>query len=68
MSTTKNIEPTREQFLAYRRVQSEGRYNMVLDAAEAAKDAGLDLSTYFVIINRYNELYDKYIRVGWIAR
>lgn len=68
MATINTPEPTREQFMAYRRVQETGRFNMVLDAAEAAKAAGLTLTTYFVIINRYNELYDKYIRAGWISR
>ena len=64
MTTINTPEPTRKQFMAYRRVQETGRYNMIMDADKASKAAGLTLTTYFAIINRYNELYDKYIRAS----
>lgn len=52
--------PTREQFEAYVEVQNSGRWNMLMNAKEAAHDAGLDLATYFDVIKNYSSLVDKY--------
>lgn len=52
--------PTREQFEAYVEVQNSGRWNMIMDAKEAAHDAGLDLATYFEVIKNYSKLAAKF--------
>jgi hypothetical protein len=51
---------TREQFDAYRRVQGAGKYNMITDADKACRAAGLDMSTYMLIIEQYDTLSKKY--------
>ena len=61
MNTFKETEITREQFLAYRRVQESGRYNMVMEWREAASASGLTKDQYFAVINNYSELYKQYI-------
>ena len=50
--------PTKEQFLAYRRVQKEGRFNMVDPRARQA--TGLSLGTYWACMDYYDVLLKKY--------
>ena len=52
--------PTREQFEAYVKVQRSGRWNMIMDAKNVAREAGLDLDTYFEVIMNYSKLAAKY--------
>ena len=52
--------PTKEQFLAYKKVQASGKYNMLMDAKAAAAEAGLDMKTYHLIILNYEHLTLKY--------
>ena len=52
--------PTKEQFEAYVKVQQSGRWNMFMNAREAAKEAGLDLDTYFAVIKNYSKLAAKF--------
>ncbi len=52
--------PTREQFEAYVKVQRSGRWNMLMNAEEAAREAGLDLDTYFDVIKNYSKLAAKF--------
>lgn len=52
---------TKEQFLAYERIRSEGRYNMVMDAPKVMKLIGADRAQYSEILESYCELHDKYI-------
>ncbi len=52
--------PTKEQFLAYRKVQESGKYNMLMDAEAAAAEAGLDMKTYRLVILNYEGLRLKY--------
>lgn len=54
------IMPTKEQFEAYVKVQQSGRWNMLMNAREAAKEAGLDLNTYFGVLKNYSTLAAKY--------
>lgn len=51
---------TKEQFMAYYKVQMEGSYNMF--DSRAAKATGLSLDTYMEIIKNYSEYYNKYIK------
>lgn len=55
-------EVTEDEFLAYRRVQESGRYNMLMDATAAMAAANLDPSTYLSIISNYSRLYNKFIK------
>lgn len=52
--------PTREQFEAYVKVQRSGHWNMLMNAEEAAREAGLDLDTYFAVIKNYSKLAAKF--------
>jgi hypothetical protein len=52
--------PNKEQFEAYVKVQQSGRWNMFMDAKEAAKEAGLDLDTYFEVLTNYSFLANKF--------
>ena len=52
---------TKEQFLAYRKVQDEGKYNMLLDSHKACKEANLPHDVYMDILWNYTALYNKYI-------
>lgn len=52
--------PTREQFEAYVKVQRSGRWNMIMDAKNAAREAGLDLDIYFAVIKNYSKLAAKF--------
>ena len=52
--------PSKDNFLAYKKVQMSGRYNMVIDARQAAASAGLDLDTYFAVIQNYSKLQELY--------
>ena len=54
------VMPTREQFEAYVKVQRSGRWNMIMDAKNVAREAGLDLDTYFEVIMNYSKLAAKY--------
>lgn len=52
--------PSKDNFLSYKRVQQSGRYNMIMDATQAAADAGLDINTYFAVIQNYTKLQELY--------
>jgi len=52
---------TKQKFLAYYRVQMGGRYNMIMEATQAMKDAGLTREEYFNIIKNYNKYYNAYV-------
>jgi hypothetical protein len=52
---------TKQKFLAYYRVQMGGRYNMIMEATPAMKDAGLTREEYFNIIKNYNKYYNAYV-------
>lgn len=49
-----------EKFNAYEKVRSSGIYNMIMQASDAAKAAGLTLDDYYWVIKNYNELSNKY--------
>lgn len=49
---------TAEQFRSYLEIQKSGQYNM-LDP-RAIMETRLDRKTYFYIIQKYNNLIDKY--------
>jgi hypothetical protein len=53
-------EITKEQFDSYTIVQDSLKYNMELDALDAAIEAMLDLDTYWTILNNYDELEQKF--------
>lgn len=52
--------PSREEFAAYRKVQDSGKYNMILNAQEAAAEAGLSMKTYKLCVLNYTTLLLKY--------
>lgn len=52
------MEITMQQFEAYLKVQSEGKWNMLEPTARY--DAGLSEEVYDYIINHYDELVGKY--------
>ena len=52
------MEVTKEQFQAYVTIQTSGAYNMFDPRARAA--TGLNKGTYLTILEKYNELEDKY--------
>lgn len=52
--------PSREEFAAYRKVQDSGKYNMILNAQEAAAEAGLSMKTYKLCVLNYTNLLLKY--------
>lgn len=49
-----------EMFENYERVRKSGVYNMIMQANEAATDAGLTMDQYMFVINNYSDLYRKY--------
>ena len=49
---------TRSEWEAYRTVQDSGLYNMM--SPNAVRSSGLDRDIYFAIIERYDELYEKF--------
>ena len=53
--------PTKEQFMRYRKVQYEGKYNMITDASKAASEANLPMDVYYAIVWNYMALCDLYI-------
>ena len=53
---------TKEKFLAYYRVQMDGKYNMIMEATLAMKDAGLTKEEYFNIIKNYKKYYNEYVK------
>ena len=54
------IIPSKANFLSYKKVQMSGRYNMVMDAKQAAAAARLDLDIYFAVIQNYSKLQELY--------
>ena len=46
---------TKEQFQAYKKVQTSGNYNMF--TPDAIMATGLDKTTYFEIIDKYDNSY-----------
>lgn len=51
---------TKEMFEAYVSVQMSGKYNMLMNAHEAADEAGLSIADYMAIIKNYSELKKKF--------
>lgn len=45
-----------KNFNAFVEVQKSGRYNMIMQASDAAKQAGLTLKEYTYVIVHYDEL------------
>lgn len=56
--------PSKEEFAAYRKVQDSGKYNMIMNAQEAAAEAGLSMKTYKLCILNYTTLLLKYAEVS----
>ena len=56
--------PSTEEFAAYRKVQDSGKYNMIMNAQEAAAEAGLSMKTYKLCILNYTTLLLKYAEVS----
>ena len=52
--------PSKEEFAAYRKVQDSGKYNMILNAQEAAAEAGLSMKTYKLCVLNSTTLLLKY--------
>lgn len=52
---------TKEEFLSYERVRTEGKYNMIMDAKLAMQEAELTPEKYSLIIKYYSELAEKYM-------
>ena len=52
--------PSKEEFAAYRKVQDSGKYNMILNAQEAAAEAGISMKTYKLCVLNYTALLLKY--------
>lgn len=53
-------EITKEEFNAFNRIRNEGKYNMIMDADQAASEAGLSRKKWFDIIQNYSELWSKF--------
>ena len=53
---------TKEQFMAYRKVQASGKYNMFMEAKQAAQEAGLPYDVYMDILWNYTVLYNTYMK------
>lgn len=53
---------TKEQFMAYRKVQESGKYNMFMEAKKAAQEAGLPYDVYMDILWNYTVLYNTYMK------
>ena len=51
---------TKEMFDSYRRVQMGGKYNMIMDAEKARRDANLGMDEYMMIIKNYSEFSKKF--------
>lgn len=49
-----------EQFKRYEAVRVSGKFNMIMNAREAAAEAELSFDDYMFIINHYSELYKKF--------
>lgn len=52
---------TKEQFLAYEKIRSEGRFNMLTDAPKVMKLIGVNQAQYGELLESYCELRDKYV-------
>lgn len=51
---------TYAEWKAYRRVQTKGRYNMVMEAHLAMRSARLDSGAYWFIVNNYEALQNAF--------
>ena len=49
---------TKSDWLAYRRVQKTGFYNML--SPDAVRSSGLDKNTYFEIVKNYEKYEEKF--------
>ena len=49
-----------ENFKKYLRIQTQGNYNMITEAREAAMDAGLTMEEYMDVIHNYDNYYQLY--------
>ena len=57
----KNV--SEQQFRAYQKVQNKGHWNMIMEAGNAMKEAGLDAETYLAIIKNYGKLLEKFGKI-----
>ncbi len=54
--TRRLAELTLNDFAAYERVRLSGKYNMMTQTNAAAAEAGLDIDTYWGVLNNYAAL------------
>jgi len=55
-----SIKEEKKWFLAYYRIQLEGKFNMYTEAQEAASAAGLTINQYRYVAGNYNRLDYRY--------
>ena len=53
---------TKEQFMAYIKVQRSGKYNMMIQSVDAAKEANLPHDIYMDILWNYTSLYNRFMK------
>lgn len=56
-------EITRDEFEAYEKVRRSGKFNMIMEATDAADAAGLDRDRYMLVIKNYTSLAQVYLGV-----
>lgn len=49
-----------EMYKRYEQVRLGGKYNMITEAVDAMKEAGLTQDEYLTVIHNYSEFRDKY--------
>lgn len=49
-----------EMYKRYEQVRLGGKYNMITEAVDAMKEAGLTQDQYLTVIHNYSEFRDKY--------
>ena len=55
--------PSKKDFQAYERVRRGGRWNMIVNARDAAADAHLGFDRYMAVLRNYELLMKKYPEV-----
>ena len=51
---------TEEHFKAFRQVQNEGDYNMIMDAEAAAREIGVTRTEYLDILKNYGKYMNQF--------
>lgn len=54
------MEDEKLLFLKYEAVRQSGKYNMIMDAAQAMIEADLTKDEYFYVIHNYSDLKERY--------